>query len=60
VTRWHCVKAGRIVASVDAGDGDEAERLLAPDTRSWLVSDTDWRALHYKRRLRDYPHTKGA
>lgn len=58
--RFHKVLNGRIVASVDCGDGEEAERRLhaSRDARGLyhetglIVSDADWRDLHYKRRLR--------
>lgn len=50
--RWHKVLNGRIVQSLDCGDGDEAERRLRPTTREFIVSDADWRDVHYKRALR--------
>lgn len=40
------------MASVDHADGDEAERLLNPGAVDFIVSDEDWRTLHYQRRLR--------
>lgn len=52
--RWHKLLAGRIVASVDAPTGDEAERALAPSGGEMVVSDADWRAMHHRRRLRPF------
>lgn len=53
VDRWHLIVRGRIVASVDAKDGDAAEEALPKRTDAKLVSDVDWREAHWRRPMRD-------
>lgn len=52
--RWHLLTHGRIRASCEAMDGDAAERILTPRSPSFVVSDADWRAMQYRRRLQPY------
>lgn len=49
--RWHSVVRGRIVASCEAGTGDDADGLLPAHPEALVVSDEDWRRIHYRRRL---------
>ena len=51
MTRWHLVREGRIVATAWSSNGDVAERELQPLTTDLLVSDEDWWAAHWRRRL---------
>lgn len=58
--RWHKLVNGRIVASLDCADGDDATRRLDATRHprgyllpmGFVVSDTDWRALHYRHAVR--------
>ncbi len=54
--RWHRILNGRITASCEAVDGDAAERILNPRSPSFVISDADWRAMQYRRRLKLYAH----
>lgn len=60
--RWHKLRNGRIVASVDAEDGDAADTLLAPHfPNELIVSDAMWRGTMYRKALlRQERRTMGA
>lgn len=49
--RWHNLRNGRIVASVDAEDGDAAEAMLETRPSDLLVSDAMWRTTMYRKAL---------
>jgi hypothetical protein len=51
VTRWHLLRRGRIVRTAWSSDGDCAERELNPYPTELIVSDEEWRAVHYRRAL---------
>lgn len=50
MTRWHLLRKGRIVESVDtAGEPEAAFGYTRSD--ELIVSDADFRAIHYRRVL---------